>query len=306
MTTATPAAAGGPYREPAPDTIQAVWQLGKRSSIVLLVTLIIALTAHGGASARAFTIPFEMREQIDLMRKELHEFFWATHEVDVVEDKKEKKAEEKEEEAVPEPEEPEPVVPPPDTAPEPEEKPPDDPYDDFEPPPAPMEAPDVLTQDKGPVDLTGDGWEIVDKDGSDSRGYGQVSAAGTAKTATYSRQAKPGGQDGGRGKGDLKPKPKPRKNLSRPAGLSGSTSWSDCPFPPEADQEQVNVATVTITVTVGPNGKALSVRVLSDPGYGFGAAARRCALTKKYAPARNADGQPITSTTPPINVRYRR
>jgi protein TonB len=59
-------------------------------------------------------------------------------------------------------------------------------------------------------------------------------------------------------------------------------------------------------VTVRPDGSALSVKVVSDPGHGFGRAARECALRQMYMPARDKQGHPVVGTTPPINVKFTR
>jgi periplasmic protein TonB len=44
--------------------------------------------------------------------------------------------------------------------------------------------------------------------------------------------------------------------------------------------------------------------VVSDPGLGFGAAARACALGTRFLPARNEEGRPITAPSPPIRVHF--
>jgi periplasmic protein TonB len=251
------------------------------------------------------------------MRSGLRDFYVDELDIDVVEDPPEpaKPEPEPEPESEPEPEpEPEaapeaaPTTPQPTPdAPPPEAKPDEeDSYDDDddEPPPAPSEAADVLTagEEGDEEDLTR--YTIVDKDGSKQTGGGQTSAKGTAKGPVYDKNAKVGGTPGGKGTGPVKP-PKPRPNLSRPAGLAGSRSWN-CPFPAQADLEQVDSAMAVVAVTVGANGRALSVRVLSDPGYGFGAAARRCAYGRSYTAARDRDGKAITATMPPVRVRFRR
>ncbi|MEM9696963.1 MAG: ferric siderophore ABC transporter substrate-binding protein, partial [Myxococcota bacterium] len=99
---------------------------------------------------------------------------------------------------------------------------------------------------------------------------------------------------------------RPKKSRARGAKPLGGSSWSNCPFPPQADVEQIDKAVATVAVTVGPDGRARSARVVSDPGYGFGAMAKRCALGQRYRAALNFDGSPITATTPPIRVFFRR
>jgi protein TonB len=88
--------------------------------------------------------------------------------------------------------------------------------------------------------------------------------------------------------------------------MIGSTSWSDCPFPPEADAEQIDQALPSVMVTVRPDGTAQSVKIVEDPGYGFGRAARICALARRYSPALDKTGQPTTGVIGPIRVRFTR
>jgi protein TonB len=57
-------------------------------------------------------------------------------------------------------------------------------------------------------------------------------------------------------------------------------------------------------VTVGADGRADRVDVLSDPGFGFGTAARLCALRTPFAPALNSTGQPVAAASPPIRVHF--
>src|SRR5690606_41276464 len=95
------------------------------------------------------------------------------------------------------------------------------------------------------------------------------------------------------------------KDLSTTPKPMGGGGW-DCPFPSEADVEQINYARVTLVVLVGTDGRARSANVLSDPGHGFGRAARRCALQKRYSVGKDRLGRPVAKTTPPINVTFRR
>jgi periplasmic protein TonB len=72
------------------------------------------------------------------------------------------------------------------------------------------------------------------------------------------------------------------------------------------DPEAGDRAAVLIAVTVLPSGAPSSVAVLRDPGHGFGAAARACAMAQRYSPAFDRGGSPIAATTPPITVRFTR
>ncbi|HEU4539283.1 MAG TPA: energy transducer TonB, partial [Polyangiaceae bacterium] len=90
---------------------------------------------------------------------------------------------------------------------------------------------------------------------------------------------------------------------SRPPAPEGS-DW-DCSslFPPDAT---ANAAHVLLAVRVGPDGRARAVSVLSDPGQGFGAAARACALRQRYRPALDRAGGPVAAQTAPFRVRFTR
>ncbi|MFO0760483.1 MAG: TonB family protein [Byssovorax sp.] len=90
-----------------------------------------------------------------------------------------------------------------------------------------------------------------------------------------------------------------------PATVASGTSWS-CPFPPEADKAKIDSAIVVISVAVAADGQVSKVQILSDPGHGFGEAARACAKGVKYKPAIDGHGHAIASTTPPIRVHFTR
>lgn len=83
------------------------------------------------------------------------------------------------------------------------------------------------------------------------------------------------------------------------------TPW-DCSFPPEADKDKIDQAAVTVVVHVGANGTAEKVDVPNDPGYGFGAAAAKCAIRRKYTPPNDEQGKPKAGRTPPIRIRFMR
>jgi protein TonB len=81
-------------------------------------------------------------------------------------------------------------------------------------------------------------------------------------------------------------------------------SWS-CPWPAEADARQVDQETVVIRVAVRADGRVDHVDVLQDPGFGFGRAARDCALaSRSFAPALDAQGAPVAAQSPPIRVHF--
>ena len=81
-------------------------------------------------------------------------------------------------------------------------------------------------------------------------------------------------------------------------------TWGDCPYPAEAQLDGIDFGRVQLVVTVSPDGRAKGVTVLQDPGSGFGAQARQCALRKTFTPALNKAGEPIVGTTPPFFVKF--
>jgi len=84
-----------------------------------------------------------------------------------------------------------------------------------------------------------------------------------------------------------------------------NADWA-CPWPKEAERADVNEESATVRVTVGVDGTPLSVRIVRDPGFGFGAAAAACAMRERYAAARDAAGTPIRTESAPIRVTFSR
>lgn len=278
---------------------------GASGTAVILISLFVATSAHAVAIGASATSSMWMRMYMTELDRDLDKYFRDT--VIEVDPPPEPEVEEvvapviaqPEPEPEPEPEPQEAEPPPAPDAPEPDAPEPEDdePYPDDEPAPATAEAADVLTQegdDDEPVDMSG--WNIVSKDGSKSTGGGRTSAEGKSKDPVHDARARNDGVQGGRGTAPAAPRPRATKpNLSRPVGLAGGGRWN-CPFPAQADLEQIDRAAAVVVVTVGPNGRPIRARVSSDPGYGFGANARRCALARSFTPARNADGDAITSS----------
>jgi protein TonB len=107
--------------------------------------------------------------------------------------------------------------------------------------------------------------------------------------------------------GAVGPEPSIGKSSSprtRARSVSLDQSAWNCPWPAEADAEQVNEQTVVLQASVRADGRADGVDVLSDPGFGFGAAARLCALRTRFEPAHDVAGQPIAAQSPPIRVHF--
>jgi protein TonB len=201
----------------------------------------------------------------------------------------------------------EPPPPPPAAEPEakPEEAPPPPapvakavPHD--APAPAPAQAAKVLTQEPDPnepVDLTGN---TIVQGNADSYAGGTTTANGTSTRAVRAL-ASPDGVPNGTGTPQAK---HVGADLSRPASI-GDTEWN-APFPPEADTAQIDDTRVTIAIDVRPDGSVASVRVLKDPGYGFGREAKKYALSQHFKPALDADGNPVPFTFKNLVVHFQR
>jgi protein TonB len=291
-------AAGRPGEAPARrDPFEAVLGFGGRAVRQGLAAGFAAATlTHGACGGRALAAPVEMLRWAVEARQQIHEYLWSTYDVDVIKPEAAKPEPPK----LPEekPEQPEPSPAPKPAAPRP--------ADDSPPPPA-AQAGRVLTapsDPNDPLDFTGNGFV---QGNADSYVGGVTAPAGTGTVATYNPRASASGVPGGTGSAAAPLAARPQgPDLSRPPTVLSGASWSSCPFPPEADIDQVDYAVATIVVTVRPDGSALSVRVLSDPGHGFGRAARLCALSQRYQPAVDRDGQPAVGTTPPIKVTFTR
>jgi protein TonB len=73
-----------------------------------------------------------------------------------------------------------------------------------------------------------------------------------------------------------------------------------------AEQQQIDEQTVTLRALVATDGRARSVTVIEDPGSGFAAAARACALLTRFTPAADAQGRNVQAWSPPIRVHFTR
>jgi protein TonB len=100
----------------------------------------------------------------------------------------------------------------------------------------------------------------------------------------------------------LPPPNSPGPDRHRSPSVAGGDEWR-CPFPPEADAAYLDTAVATIRIEVGASGVVRSVSVESDPGYGFGREARRCALTRPWSPALDHDGRPVDGVAV-VKVRF--
>lgn len=159
-------------------------------------------------------------------------------------------------------------------------------------PPAPAQAGNVVTADpSAPADFT-NAPPIV-------TGEGKRYAGGTTTpTGTSERPAPPTAKESGSGTGDGE------ESKARPVGRRDG-EWR-CPWPSEAESLDIDAQSATIRVRVSASGEAIDVRSLDDPGYGFGRAARACALSTRWEPALDDDGTPIERWSPPVRVRFER
>ena len=263
------------------DAFAFMFAFGRRQMRVgLMIGLAGTLVVHGAAAARGLSTLLDLATFAITVRALIEQRLHATYDLDMT--------------PPPEVKAPEPEPPPP----EPEEKKPV--ARAAEPPPAPAEAAKVLTSEPdpsdAPVDLTG--WGIVSGN-SDRFPGGQTSSKGTS-TKPVATGAVASGIPNATGRAPTAAAP--AKDLSRTARPAES-GWN-CGFPAEADMEQINSEKVLIVVTVSPDGNPTKVSVLSDPGFGFGRVARQCAMRKTYTAGLDRAGNPVTTTTPPITVRF--
>jgi protein TonB len=219
------------------------------------------------------------------------------------------------------------VLPPP-LAPPPPEPPPPEPPKIVEPPPQPVAKPEEPPPEEVPAEEPGsseaaqagevlvqedDAEEEEDNEDPDDNTFvtgtadhfagGATASNGTSAKAVYGAVLDAGGVPGGRGTAAAPP-PTPT-DRSRHAWLDGSTSW-DCDFPGEADRDRIDSAIVGLVVDVSSSGRALAVRVMDDPGHGFGRVASACALKHPYTPALDPLGHPIPGRTLPFRVGFHR
>jgi len=284
-------------KEQRRDPFERMNALDQRASRSWWLSWVLAFAMHGWGAGTATLGTFEINRFAELVQARVVEHLNAS--ISIEEEPKPEPPEEEE----PEPEEPEPepekpLVPIP--APPLDTSSPEEP-----PPPAAAEAAKVMTAEPppdAPLDLTGEGFIS----GTGTRFAGGVTAsAGTSTTAVRQRGAQAGGALGTRGE---KPSGSvaPPVDLSKPAGLPVNANWSSCPFPAEADAEQINQAAVRVVVVVDTAGTPTSVNVLSDPGYGFGKQAQKCAMRFKYPVGLDTKGNPMTRATKPFRITFTR
>jgi periplasmic protein TonB len=198
---------------------------------------------------------------------------------------------------------PEPAAPPPALEPEPVQASAAQPaVQNAAPAPAPAQAAAVLTQ---PVDpgAAADMTDTVVMGSADRYAGGASAASGTAKQAVAT--AVVGGTGTMPAATSLSALAmRSSTDRSRRARLAEGASWA-CPFPPEADDAQLDQATVTLQISVNAAGAPVQVIVATDPGSGFGRAAKTCAQAKRYSPALDGAGMPVAGVST-VNVHFNR
>lgn len=273
--------------------------VGDQTTRVWMLSWLAAIVFHALGAGTSVLGSIEIRNFVELVQDHVENRLNAS--IDIEEERIEEEPPPSEPEPEPEVEEPEPL---PEPLPQPTTPPPDTAVPAEAPPPAAAEAAQVLTADPepdAPLDLTSEGFIS----GTGTRFAGGVTAgSGTAKTAVRDRGATGAGVVGAQG--PPSPTPVPVQDKSRPAGLPVGANWSNCPFPPEADAEQIHQAAVRIVVFVDLSGTPTSVSVLSDPGFGFGRQAQKCAMRFKYPVGLDKFGKPVASATKPFRVTFTR
>jgi protein TonB len=266
--------------------LEALLALEGKAQRGILGAFLVALALHAGAAARAAAIPVEVRAWAREVQGYVHDRLWSEVDLEPPKPPEAPKPDEPEPPKVEEVKLPEPEPPPPAEAPTPAAA------------PEAAQAGQVLAaqgEPDGPVDLSS---AFVQGTGETYAG-GTTHKEGTSTTAVTNPNAVPGGVPGGTGTVVA-----PTQNLSRKAADLGSADW-DCPFPSEADLDQIDDAYVSIQYTVTPEGRVADVKVLKDPGHGFGRAAKNCAKNRRYEPALDANGKP-TNETKLYNVHFTR
>jgi len=256
----------------------------------LVIGICGALIVHVAAASEAARIAAGMGSWALDLRTDVHAYLAKFYEVDLVDPP------------------PPPPPPPPEPEPEPEAPKPvraaSAATQKDEPPPPPAQAGKILTAEPDPnepVDLTGQGFVTGN---AEVYAGGVTANNGTSKDAVRNRNAAPGGVQGGTGAKAGPTELPSGPDLSHPASLSGGAEW-DCPFPAEADAEQINFQIVQLIASLDAEGKVQDVKVIADPGNGFGRNARQCALRYRWNPATDREGHP-KAITQRINVKFQR
>lgn len=179
------------------------------------------------------------------------------------------------------------------------------------PPPAAKAGKLLVAADDPNTQKSDEPTTFVHDENGQEYGSGTVAKGGTADVG------KPGGKANGvdNGTGNGQPKPGPlaaagppppqitAADLSRKPALPGSDQCHGW-FPSDADDD---VGAVTLMVKIKGSGEVETVNVMNESpkGQGFGKAARTCIASKKFIPALDHDGKPVTFSYP-VTIRFTR
>lgn len=161
-------------------------------------------------------------------------------------------------------------------------------------PPPPAQAGKVIAQEPADAPLDFTGFSITSGKGPKYAG-GVTASKGTNTKAVHTKTVDPNARPD---------QPQGEARLDHPVGLS-ARNWR-CPWPREADPLGIDEQVVLLRAVVDARGRASSVRLLADPGHGFGRAALACAKRARFNPATDRNGRPYAATSPPIRVRFTR
>ena len=127
---------------------------------------------------------------------------------------------------------------------------------------------------------------------SESYAGGFTAPSGTSAVAVNDPRARPHGVVGGT----------PGGNLARPASPARK-DWA-CPWPDEEQSSDLREARVSVRIQVDRDGAAQNVEVLQSPTPAFAVAARVCARSERFSPARDDAGQSIPGTIPSLSIHF--
>lgn len=151
------------------------------------------------------------------------------------------------------------------------EIPPPPPPDEPPPPPPPNDAPPPEAPPEKPVLVVGISMSSTTTAGSFAAAVGNTLYGKTEKQAVDPNEVK----------AYSAPKYMPIHQVDREPTVA---SEHKIPYPDEARRAGVE-GTVVLSITVGADGKVISARVLSGPGYGLNEAAREAIMRFKFHPA---------------------
>jgi TonB family protein len=98
-----------------------------------------------------------------------------------------------------------------------------------------------------------------------------------------------------------------KTQTASPTAKVSPPSCRHCPdpeFPAEARKAQISAALVLLDVMILENGQTDDIRVVSDPGYGFGDSAVKTVKAWKFKPAAKKDSTKVALRVK-IEIKFR-